>query len=291
MRQTPGDITSQLQELASRSLRQHVRNNQRFADLLKRISGGELSMQEVREELRQFSEHETTEYIRTLTTMGIGFFSGLLDLNQSFNERFFQRIGQAHPDPEPAALKTHGQLVLRGTLAETVQGRFVVENRREQVSEVAMIISPVTGRDGFQFQAPFVIEPAAFRLGTGEERAVLVTVRLHPELFKPGEQYSCQLVIRGPDLILDILIQTAEQQVTTEFVAAVVSVDVVEDPVQGPDVQQASSPATAGKKTRKARAKSPARRSPAHAKRTRKKAATKKFSSARKHAPKQNPRP
>ena len=281
MRQAPGDIASQLQELASRSLRQHVRNNQRFADLLKRISGGELSMQEVRDGLRQFSERETAEYVRTLTTMGINFFSSLLELNQSHNERFFQRLGDAHGS-ERTAPKIHGQLVLRGNLGETVQGRFVIENRREQVSDVAMTISPVSGRDGVAFQAPFVIEPASFRLGNGEERAVLLSVRLHPELFKPGEQYFCQLRVHGPEpMLLEVRIQVAEEPVKTESVAAVVSVEVEEEL---PGKKKESEPPPAGKKRQAARAAGPARR-----KRTGKKTATKRSSSVRKRAPKQNP--
>jgi hypothetical protein len=93
-----------------------VRNNQRFGDLLKRISSGTLNSLEVRDEIRRFSEQETAEYIRTLTTMGINFFTGLLELNQSFNERFFQRLGNSHEGADEPAAESHGTLSLRGLI-------------------------------------------------------------------------------------------------------------------------------------------------------------------------------
>ena len=284
MRQTPGDIASQLQELASRSLRQNVRNNQRFAELLKRISGGQLSMQQVRDELRQFTEQETAEYVRTLTTMGINFFSGLLELNQGYNERFFQRLGDAHEPPEATLPRSDGELVLSGKLGEVAQGRFVVENRRDQISEVAIAVSPVAGRNG-SFRAPFVIEPAAFRLGAGEERPVLLGVRLHPELFRSGEEYLCQLTVRGPqDMLLDVRIQILDEAVKTEFVADVITVEVEED--LGTQETRATSTSVAAPAPNKASASRPVA---ARRKQTAKKSATKKSSVARKRARKRKP--
>jgi len=290
MKPSSGDSASQLQELASRSLREHVRNNQRFADLLRRISRGELSMQEVRDELRQFSEHETAEYLRTVTAMGINFFAGLLELNQSLNDRFFERLGQGIQGPQTATPKSQGQLVLSGNLGETVHGRFVVENRREQVSEVAMTISRVTGHDGPAFQAPFVIEPATFRLGPGEERAVRLSVHLHPELFRLHELYSCQLQVRGlQDMILDVRIQVVEERVRGESASTVESVFaeslVVEE--KAPE-QQTSEPApSTSSRAANRNANTAQTTAAARGKATGKAPRNKKSSSARKRAPKQ----
>ncbi len=278
MKQMPTDVAAQLQELTSRSLRQHVRNNQRFADLLKRVSAGELSMQQVRDELRQFSEHETAEYLRTITSMGVSFFSGLLELNQSLNERFFHRLEQPNNGAEEPTPKSRGQLTLRGALGTTVRGRFVVENRREQESDVAMSISPLIGRVGIAFQAPFVIEPSRLRLGAGEEQAVQISLRLHPELFGHGEQYSCQLAVHGrDDTVLDIRIEVEEKRAATPAVVEGATV-VVEERVT---VAEAKAPAASPRP-----AKNAARR-PRRLKETAGK--TRKSIAARKRAPKKKP--
>jgi hypothetical protein len=59
--------------------------------------------------------------------------------------------------------------------------------------------------DGSHFQAPFVVEPAAFRLVKGEERSIRISLQLLPELFTAGEEYSCEALVRGPeDMILDL---------------------------------------------------------------------------------------
>jgi hypothetical protein len=208
MSRESGDIASQLRDLAGRALNQQVRSNQRFADLLKRIAAGELDNQQVRDEFRHFSENETSEYIRTLTNMGVSFFSSLLDLNQGFNERFFQRLGRQTHDPGAGVPpEAHGKLSLGGPVRSTLLGRFVVENRRGTESDVSMVISPVKREDGSSFQAPFVVQPAAFRLAAGEERAVELSLQLLKDLFVPGGHYSCQVLVRGPEnMLLDLAI-------------------------------------------------------------------------------------
>ena len=115
MTRDSGDFVSQLQELVSRALRQQVRSNQRVADLLRQISGGEMSGKDVGDALRRYSEQESAEYVRTLTTLGVSFFSNLLDLNQSFNERFFERIERQEENADAASKKEAvARLDLRG---------------------------------------------------------------------------------------------------------------------------------------------------------------------------------
>jgi hypothetical protein len=253
MSREPGDTASQLQELISRALRQQVRSNQRFADLLRRIASGELSGQQVREEFRHFSEAEAAEYVRSLANLGISFFSHLLELNQGFNERFFERVvqnGNGHEAPEPEA---KARISLHGEAGATVKAAFVVENRRDQASDVALVFSKVKCGDGTGFQAPFVAEPAAFRLSPGEERSVQISLMLHPELFAAGQTYSSSVMVRGPEdmlVSLDLRVDAA-----------------VEPHVGAPPVAEPAAPVAPKKKPRKAAAvnKSVKRAPAAHA--------------------------
>jgi hypothetical protein len=202
MTRGPGDAASQLQELVSRALRQQVRSNQRFADLLRRIASGELNGEEVRNEFRQFSEAEASEYIRSLTGAGVNFFSHLLDLNDSFNERFFQRFGENGSRPDETASPHRARMPLHGPAGSLVKAEFIVENRRDVDSDVSISFPKVNGPDGASFQAPFVAEPASFRLHPGEERPVRISLQLLPELFVVGEPYSCEVLVRGPENML-----------------------------------------------------------------------------------------
>jgi hypothetical protein len=199
------DTASQLQDLISRALRQQVRSSQRVADLLRRIASGELNGQQVREEFQQFSQTEAAEYVSSLTNAGISFFSHLLELNDNFNERLFGRLGQNGGQREENGSTPRARLPLRGAVGSVVKATFTVENRREGPSDVSLVFPKILRSDGFAFQAPFVAEPAAFRLGPGEERPVQIALQLLPELFVVGQQYSGQMIVRGPeDMLLDI---------------------------------------------------------------------------------------
>jgi hypothetical protein len=209
------DTASQLQELISRALRQQVRSSQRVADLLRRIASGELNGQQVREEFQQFSQAEAAEYIHSLTNAGISFFSHLLELNDNFNERLFRRLGENGRKDEENGSPRRARLSLRGAVGSVVRATFTVENRREGPSDVSLVFPKVTGRNGLAFQAPFVAEPAVFRLAPGEERPVQIALQLLPELFVAGESYSCQVIVRGPEdmrLDLDIVVEPAVEK-------------------------------------------------------------------------------
>jgi hypothetical protein len=233
MSRDSGDFVSQLQELVSRALRQQVRSNQRVADLLRQISGGQMSGKEVGDVLRNHSEQESAEYVRTLTTLGVSFFSNLLDLNQSYNERLFQRLGRTEENGEaPPRKEPSARIELRGRIDTEVRAAFVVENRREKSSDVTMVFPPVTRKDGSQFQAPFVAHPAAFRLEPGEERPVGIAIHLLDGLFVSGEEYLCPVLVRGPeDMVLDIAITVeAEPEIAIAVEAEIVEVELAVAP-------------------------------------------------------------
>lgn len=263
------DVASQLQELASRAIREQVRNNQKFADLLQRIARGELDEQEVRQEFRSFSEHESNEYVRTLTAMGVSFFANLIELNRAYNERFFQRI--AHDDSEggDGAGEAHARLALRGPLGAVVRGSFLVQNTRSEPTDISAVVLPLRRSDGSTFQAPFVIRPTACRVEAGDERSIEVFLELLTGLFQPGETCHGRILVRGvEDLILDL-------DVTAELAPA----EMASAGARAPSASPAAASAvrkTGTKTTREATKKAPKKAKKKSAKKAVKKAVKKK---------------
>lgn len=263
------DVASQLQELASRAIREQVRNNQKFADLLQRIARGELDEQEVRQEFRSFSEHESNEYVRTLTAMGVSFFANLIELNRAYNERFFQRI--AHDDSEggDGAGEAHARLALRGPLGAVVRGSFLVQNTRSEPTDISAVVLPLRRSDGSTFQAPFVIRPTACRVEAGDERSIEVFLELLTGLFQPGETCHGRILVRGvEDLILDL-------DVTAELAPA----EMASAGARAPSASPAAASAvrkTGTKTAREATKKAPKKAKKKSAKKAVKKAVKKK---------------
>ncbi len=283
------DVASQLQELASRAIREQVRNNQKFADLLQRIARGELDEQEVRQEFRSFSEHESNEYVRTLTAMGVSFFANLIELNRAYNERFFQRI--AHDDSEggDGAGEAHARLALRGPLGAVVRGSFLVQNTRSEPTDISAVVLPLRRSDGSTFQAPFVIRPTACRVEAGDERSIEVFLELLTGLFQPGETCHGRILVRGvEDLILDL-------DVTAELAPAEMASAGARAPSASPAAASAvrktgtktarEATKKAPKKAKKKAAKKAAKRAP---KKVKKKAAKKSAKKAPKKAKKKS---
>lgn len=205
------DIRQFIQELLSRSATDNMRNLQRFGDMIRRMSRGDVDQETIREEFLEFTRDESERYVRDLTRVGLNFYNTLLELNRHYNDRFFSQVFEEDyryrdvPDAEPARPRTV-QMELHGPLGEEAVRSFVIENKQNDPVSVSFLVSEFTDEaNTISFRPPLQLYPARFNLRPGEEHIVNLEVPLLKEFFVPGQRYTAAVVVSGyDDLVLDL---------------------------------------------------------------------------------------
>jgi predicted flap endonuclease-1-like 5' DNA nuclease len=253
MSEPPHEIRQWIQDLISRSAKDQIDNLQRFEELIRRVSSGDINQESVRNEYLRFARDESTRYINDLTRVGLSFYNTLLELNRQYNDRFFQhafREDQVYPG-HPGAARTEPkivEMVLHGIVGKHAERSFVIENQRDQDISVSFLVSEFTREDGStSFRPPLQLAPSRFNLRAGQERMVNLKVPLYPELFDAGQAYHALVVVSGfENLQLRLVVrvddtpesrksaQTEEPAVT--FAKTFLPVDKIEPPVEPDDL-------------------------------------------------------
>ena len=205
------DIRQWIQELISRSATDNMQNLQRFGDMLRRVSRGNMDQEMIREEFLEFARDESERYVRDLTRVGLNFYNTLLELNRHYNDRFFSQVFEENyryrdaPDVKPDRPRTV-QMELHGLLGEEAVRSFVIENKQDDPVSVSFLVSEFTDEaKTISFRPPLQLYPARFTLRPGEEHIVNLEVPLLKEFFVPGQRYSATVVVSGyDDLVLDL---------------------------------------------------------------------------------------
>lgn len=205
------DIRQFIQELISRSATDNMQNLQRFGDMLRRMSRGNVDQETIREEFLEFARDESERYVRDLTRVGLNFYNTLLELNRHYNDRFFSQVFEENyryrdvPDAEPARPRTV-QMELHGPLGEEAVRSFVIENKQNEPVSVSFLVSEFTDEaNTISFRPPLQLYPARFTLRPGEEHVVNLQIPLLKEFFLPGQRYSATVVVSGyDDLVMDL---------------------------------------------------------------------------------------
>ena len=205
------DIRQFIQELISRSATDNMQNLQRFGDMLRRMSRGNVDQETIREEFLEFAHDESERYVRDLTRVGLNFYNTLLELNRHYNDRFFSQVFEENyryrdvPDAEPARPRTV-QMELHGPLGEEAVRSFVIENKQNEPVSVSFLVSEFTDEaNTISFRPPLQLYPARFTLRPGDEHVVNLQIPLLKEFFVPAQRYSATVVVSGyDDLVLDL---------------------------------------------------------------------------------------
>jgi len=211
------EFTRALEELTARSVADQVHAAQRFRELLQRVAAGEVDVVTLRGEYDRLLAEQAAQLGRDLTALGVRYYESMLDLNRAYVERLFDSLSDAAQRreseepvparPEPARV----DLALRGRAGETVETGFVVENKRDEPSDVAFLLSDFVGDGGEPFRAALTLEPPRLRLEPRREQTVMLRLELEPERFRPGGHYTAQVLVRGTDeLELRLLVDVDE---------------------------------------------------------------------------------
>jgi len=218
-------FTRALEELTARSVADQVRVAQRFRELLQRVADGEVDMVTLRAQYDRLVAEQAAQLGRDLTTLGVRYYESMLDLNRAYADRLFDDLSAAAPGRDgdggrPAAdaraAPTVVELRLRGPVGARIEDGFVVENKRDEPSDVAFLLSEFTGDGAEPFRAVLELEPPRLRLEPRQEQTVVLRLELDPELFRPGEQYRAQLLVRGTDeLELRLVVDVDEAPAST----------------------------------------------------------------------------
>jgi hypothetical protein len=212
------DLLARLHGLAARSLKEQMRTNQRFLEMLQQLAPEGPRGERVLRELSRFSRNHSAGYLQDLASLSLGFFQGLLELNRAYNERFFEHVTTPEDPPPAAGEPMEGPprlgMSLKGAPGAEVTGSLILENRRAEPAQISFVVSPFTGPPGDPpFRVPVRLRPSRFQLAAGEERRVTVVVPLPGELFAPGKSYRASIVVRGyEDLVLDLEVAVEEAQ-------------------------------------------------------------------------------
>ena len=209
------DFYKWLQDLTERSVAEQTRVYQRYSDLAQRVLRGELNDAQVRDDYLRFASEETTRFASDLAQLSLGYYSALLELGRSYNDRFFEQVLHQHP-PEPRADPRNGtseprqvRLDLRGAAGQEVAASVVIENKHASPAEISLLASDfVDVAGGDPFQAPLRLEPGQLSLGPHQEAEVRLRLLLARELFVPGRLYRATVVVRGYDE-LELILQVS----------------------------------------------------------------------------------
>lgn len=232
------DIRQFIQELISRSATDNMQNLQRFGDMLRRMSRGNVDQETIREEFLEFARDESERYVRDLTRVGLNFYNTLLELNRHYNDRFFSQVFEENyryrdvPDAEPARPRTV-QMELHGPLGEEAVRSFVIENKQNEPVSVSFLVSEFTDKaNTISFRPPLQLYPARFILRPGEEHVVNLQIPLLKEFFLPGQRYSATVVVSGyDDLVLDLSVWADSPKPAAEKAGSDIPIrEVVETP-------------------------------------------------------------
>jgi predicted flap endonuclease-1-like 5' DNA nuclease len=203
MSEQPEDVRQWIQELITRSASDKLQNLQRFEELLRRLSRGEIEHTNLREEYLRFAQQESNRYINDLTRVGLSFYNTLLELNRQYNERFFEYVYKdQHLSPDETGGKRREPKViamdLHGPLGGVAGRSFVIENQRAESVSVSFMVSAFESEDGAtSFRPPLQLEPSRFSMRPGEEHLVAIKISLLEKLFEVGSVYTAVVVVSG----------------------------------------------------------------------------------------------
>lgn len=204
MSSNPNDLRQIIQELLARSATDQLQNLQRFEELVRRATRGDLDGAALREEYLRFARDEGLRYINDLTRVGLSFYHSLIELNRHYNERFFDQLtvvdrSRRNGTPENGSRRVRiVEMELQGPLGGDARRAFVIENQRDEPVAVSFLVSEFSDENGeANFRPPLRLTPARFELNPGEERQVLLTLPLLEEFFVPGKVYQATLIASG----------------------------------------------------------------------------------------------
>jgi hypothetical protein len=204
MSDEPQDLNKSIQDLIISSVREQARAVERYSELAQRIVRGELDERTVREEFIRFARDETMRYLRNFATLSLSYYTALLELGLSYQNRFFERVlgatNNENVTTPRAAPPQRVEIELRAQVGQEVTSSFVIENKRSEKAEISFLISEFVGPpETAPFRPPLQLKPPRFTLDPREEGVVTLTLPLLPELFTPGQSYTAKIVVGGYD--------------------------------------------------------------------------------------------
>lgn len=205
------DIGQWIRRLTNKAVEEQTRALRRYGELVQRVTDGQLDNAAVRDEALRFVRDESARYARSLATLTLSYHDALLDLDRARNDEFFNALVAAGQGDavSPAAPRTV-PLTLTGPVGTEVSSGFLIENRKDQSTDVSFAVSDFVGGDGqVAFRPPMQITPSRFRLEPREEMRVRISLPLVPQLFEPAARYEATVVVRGYEEIeLQLVVET-----------------------------------------------------------------------------------
>lgn len=203
MSSNPNDVRQWIQELIQRSATDQLHNLQRFEEMVRRASRGDIDGASLRDEYLQFAREESARYINDLTRVGLSFYNTLIELNRHYNDRFFEQVSAASRQTNGHSGEGEDELrvvemELHGPVGGEARRAFVIENRRAEPVSVSFLVSEFADESGQTgFRPPLQLSPARFTMEPGEERQVTLTIPLLEEFFAVGQTYTATLIASG----------------------------------------------------------------------------------------------
>lgn len=213
------DVGKWIQELSARLVTDQLRSLERYAELLQRVTRGELNERTVRQEYVRFARDNVAAYVRSLASLSVSYQNALLDLGRAYEDRFLDRVlkQERHAGAGPSGRGRRVEVALSAPVGEEASAAFVIENERVEPAEVSFIVSEFTGPDGeAPFRPPLRLEPPRFTIGPRQEQKVTLRLPLLADLFLPGQPYSATVAVRGYDELELALSVLAQQPATSD---------------------------------------------------------------------------
>lgn len=209
------DIGQWIRRLTTKAVEEQTRALRRYGELIQRVTEGDIDSDAVREEAVRFVREESARYARSLASLTLSYQDALLDLDRARNDEFFNALVAAGQDvaPAPNAARTV-PLELTGPVGSEVSASFLIENRKDQPTDVSFAVSDFVDRDQrVSFRPPLQITPSRLRLEPRESQRVRVSLPLLPQVFEPQVHYEATIVVRGYEEIeLRLIVETTVPQ-------------------------------------------------------------------------------
>ena len=223
------DYQARLTDLTARFMEQNLRIIERYGELVTRLASGQASGAHLTSQVTGFARSAGSDFMRDLMQLNINYYSLLVDMSADFTNRLFDAMlstGQpraasaastapptAPPAPARAPSGMRFELAFSGLVGETVSSPFVVQNKKEQTTNVAFEITEFISENGAtRFRSSVEFVPSEFTLEPGAERVVECRIRLTPS-FVPGQRYMALVRVLnfpGMDIGLVVTPQSAD---------------------------------------------------------------------------------
>ena len=195
------DLRTSVGDLVSKTLKADVEMLQNSAELSYRLMRCGLQAVQPTQDNKGNSIEDTSEALKDLIQVNVGYYSTLVDLNLAFTNRLLKAVSadSATTQSGRASDNTVPQMKLDAKVGDCLRVPFRVENNRSEATPVSFHLTPFIHGDRFQtIDSEATFEPPEITLDPHQEVQIFLNLPV-TQVFAHHGVYTATLSVEGMD--------------------------------------------------------------------------------------------